>query len=134
MPTIEIPIRKPRISRRIKPGRVLLFFPSAFLAVMASALVARVIPAWLAVLYLIVSGITFGVYAWDKWKAQEKKWPTPEFVLHILAGLGGWPGALIAQRTMRHKTQNLQFQIIFWSIVFAHFIFWLALVLRKAIP
>jgi uncharacterized membrane protein YsdA (DUF1294 family) len=35
----------------------------------------------------------------------------------MLALVGGWPGALIAQRTLRHKTQKISFQIVYWTTV-----------------
>jgi uncharacterized membrane protein YsdA (DUF1294 family) len=41
----------------------------------------------------------------------------PEIILHALAVFGGWPGALIAQKTLRHKTIKQPFQKIFWLLV-----------------
>jgi uncharacterized membrane protein YsdA (DUF1294 family) len=40
--------------------------------------------------------------------------------LHLLSLAGGWPGALVAQRAFRHKTQKLSFKIVLWAIVAAH--------------
>jgi uncharacterized membrane protein YsdA (DUF1294 family) len=37
--------------------------------------------------------------------------------LHLLALLGGWPGALIAQNLLRHKSQKTGFLLIFGATV-----------------
>ncbi|MFV0576622.1 MAG: DUF1294 domain-containing protein [Vibrio sp.] len=66
---------------------------------------------------LILSLITFVFYWKDKRAAIKGEWRTPEKTLHLLAFLGGWPGALIAQRVFRHKTSKFQFQFIFWIMV-----------------
>ena len=37
-----------------------------------------------------------------------------------MAFLGGWPGAFLAQRQFRHKTQKVSFRIVFWITVILH--------------
>lgn len=66
---------------------------------------------------LALSVFTFFVYRSDKLRAEAGTWRIPEATLHLLAFLGGWPGALLAQRRFRHKTAKLPFQFIFWLIV-----------------
>jgi uncharacterized membrane protein YsdA (DUF1294 family) len=34
--------------------------------------------------------------------------------------LGGWPGAFLAQRRLRHKCSKASYQFLFWIIVLAH--------------
>jgi uncharacterized membrane protein YsdA (DUF1294 family) len=63
---------------------------------------------------LATSVVTFVAYAHDKSAAQRGARRTPEFVLHFLGALGGWPGAFVAQRVLHHKTRKLDFQIVFW--------------------
>jgi uncharacterized membrane protein YsdA (DUF1294 family) len=41
-------------------------------------------------------------------------------MLHLLAFLGGWPGALLGQRQFRHKTKKVSFLIAFWVVVVLH--------------
>ncbi|SJM91388.1 Cold-shock protein (fragment) [Crenothrix polyspora] len=47
-------------------------------------------------------------------------WRIPEKSLHTLELLGGWPGALLAQRTLRHKNRKPSYQVVFWLIVGLH--------------
>ena len=68
-------------------------------------------------LYILASSITLMVYAFDKSAAMNNRWRTQESTLHVLSLMGGWPGALIAQRMFRHKTMKMEFQIIFWLSV-----------------
>jgi uncharacterized membrane protein YsdA (DUF1294 family)/cold shock CspA family protein len=72
--------------------------------------------------YLILSLLTFIVYAYDKTKAHKDEWRVSEKTLHLLALLGGWPGALITQRVIRHKNKKTSFQVIFWIIVNIHIV------------
>jgi uncharacterized membrane protein YsdA (DUF1294 family) len=37
--------------------------------------------------------------------------------LHLLALAGGWPGALVAQNRLRHKSRKKPFRTIFWATV-----------------
>jgi uncharacterized membrane protein YsdA (DUF1294 family) len=71
-----------------------------------------------------MSGICYRVYQKDKKFAKTQQWRIPETTLHLYEILGGWPGALIAQRTLRHKNKKLLFQLTFWLIVALHVIGW----------
>ena len=65
----------------------------------------------------LMSVVTYAVYALDKSAARRGRPRVPERKLHLLALLGGWPGALIAQQRLRHKTRKTTFQIVFWLTV-----------------
>lgn len=67
--------------------------------------------------YLALSLVTFGVYAFDKSASKNGRWRVSENSLHSLALLGGWPGAMIGQRVLRHKTVKQPFRFIFWLTV-----------------
>jgi uncharacterized membrane protein YsdA (DUF1294 family) len=69
---------------------------------------------------LASSVVAFFVYRSDKRSAQAGEWRVPEATLHLIALIGGWPGAFLAQRTFRHKTSKLSFQFIFWIVVLLH--------------
>jgi len=73
------------------------------------------LPVWL--LYLGVSLVTFLVYWMDKSAAQSNRSRTPEKTLQLLALLGGWPGAMIAQQALRHKSSKQEFRAVFWLTV-----------------
>jgi len=67
-----------------------------------------------------LSGAAF-VGQWiDKRKAESGEWRTPENTLHLFELLGGWPGAFLAQRLFRHKTEKVSYQVVFWLIVLAY--------------
>lgn len=76
-----------------------------------------------AVYLLVVVGmslISFIVYGLDKRRAAKGGRRISERTLHLLALLGGWPGALLGQRRFRHKTVKLSFRIVFWLVVLLH--------------
>jgi uncharacterized membrane protein YsdA (DUF1294 family)/cold shock CspA family protein len=81
-----------------------------------AVLMSKTSPAIFAV-YLIASLITFIAYALDKAAARKGNWRTQESTLHALALIGGWPGALIAQQKLRHKSKKQSFRIVFWLTV-----------------
>ena len=57
------------------------------------------------------------MYGLDKRAALRGEWRASEASLHIVALLGGWPGALIAQSVFHHKTRKQPFHTIFWATV-----------------
>ena len=75
--------------------------------------------AYLAVV-VTLSLVTFVAYRFDKRRAQKGGRRVPEKTLHLMALLGGWPGALAGQRVFRHKTQKLSFRTVFWLCVTLH--------------
>ena len=64
-----------------------------------------------------MSVITFVFYGYDKRQAIKNRSRVPEVILHILALLGGTPGAFLGQFVFRHKTKKLRFRIVFIAIV-----------------
>lgn len=87
--------------------------------------------------YLGVSLATMLAYAFDKSAAVSGRWRTAEKSLHTLALVGGWPGALLAQQWLRHKTSKASFISIFWLTVVVNvlaFVAWHAGVLPLPRP
>ena len=87
-----------------------------FLVVGASIFVTDLSPMVL-VAYLVLSLVTFIAFAIDKRAAMTNRWRTQESTLHLLALIGGWPGALIAQQVFRHKSRKEAFRVVFWATV-----------------
>jgi uncharacterized membrane protein YsdA (DUF1294 family) len=94
-----------------------LAFATIFVAFVAGSAWAGKLPALVLALYLGGSLVAFTVYALDKSAARNGRWRTRESTLHLLGLIGGWPGALIAQQLLRHKSQKRPFQLFFWSTV-----------------
>ncbi|KJV29867.1 hypothetical protein VI06_08820 [Aquitalea magnusonii] len=79
---------------------------------------------WPVLLYLAMSLLTFAVYGWDKRQAVHHGRRTPEKLLHWLELLGGWPGGLLGQYWLHHKSSKGSYQLMFWLIVLAHWLLW----------
>lgn len=62
----------------------------------------------------LFSMILFFLYWFDKGRAKNGGWRTPEKTLHLLSLLGGWPGAILGQKIFRHKTKKSSFRILFY--------------------
>lgn len=69
------------------------------------------------VAYLVMSIVAFVAYAIDKSAAVASRSRVPEQTLHLLGLCGGWPGALLAQQILRHKTSKAGFIRSFWFTV-----------------
>ena len=103
----------------IKRNDKLLYVLGAvfFLVAVAVTVGVGIIPVQVLLVYLAASALTFFIYAWDKSAARAGTWRTKESSLHGLSLLGGWPGALIAQQVLRHKSKKEEFRFVFWLTV-----------------
>lgn len=95
--------------------------PVAFATIFVIALVAMALAGKLPRLVLWLYGgasvVAFFAYWFDKAAAQRDRWRTPESTLHLYALIGGWPGALLAQRVFRHKSSKVEFRRVYWVTV-----------------
>lgn len=99
-----------------------------WLAVMAACLAAILSqgfrPAWWVTTYagltVLASPICFAAYGIDKRRATRQQDRISERTLHLLALLGGWPGAVLGQRTFHHKTQKVSFRVVLGLILVLH--------------
>jgi uncharacterized membrane protein YsdA (DUF1294 family) len=78
------------------------------------------LPWWLASFYGVASVLCFIAYAVDKSAAIHKRRRMSERSLLLLGLACGWPGGLLAQRWLRHKTVKTSFQIAYWCSVAAN--------------
>lgn len=112
----EVGAHNPRQIKR--KGRLThLLGAAVFLVVVVSSVVSGVMPIEILFVYLGASMLTYLFYYFDKTAAQRGSWRTPESTLHALSFFGGWPGALIAQETLRHKSRKASFRVGFWLTV-----------------
>lgn len=92
-------------------------FAILFLAFVTGAALAGRLPLGVLGLYLGAGAAAFLAYFIDKAAAKKDMRRVPENTLHLLGLIGGWPGAMIAQRLFHHKTRKTSFQVIFWGTV-----------------
>jgi uncharacterized membrane protein YsdA (DUF1294 family) len=75
------------------------------------------LPLGILALYLAASLTSAVAYRVDKSAAESGRWRTAESTLHLLALMGGWPGALVAQKVFRHKSRKPAFRVAFFATV-----------------
>ncbi len=88
-----------------------------FFAIMGVSVLTTQIDPLVLAFYMVVSIVTFTVYAIDKSAATKGTWRTSESTLHLLSLVGGWPGALVAQQKLRHKSKKQFFRFVYWITV-----------------
>ncbi len=96
---------------------ILCFFASIWVALESGFV-------WLIFLYPVGSLTTLIAYWLDKAAAQESGQRVSEETLHMFELLGGWPGALIGQQALRHKTVKESYQRVFSAITWVHTLGW----------
>ena len=71
-------------------------------------------PLIVSLVYVFSSILTYAAYSKDKSAARNGDWRVSEKTLHLFSVLCGWPGAIIAQQKLRHKTKKTSFRFVFW--------------------
>jgi uncharacterized membrane protein YsdA (DUF1294 family) len=107
-----------------------MLYGTLFLAIIGVLFARGMLPLGILILYLTASAAAFLAYRLDKSAAQRRAWRIAESTLHVLALIGGWPGALIAQSVFHHKSRKASFQRAFLATVAVNcaalLLFWLA--------
>ena len=100
----------------------IIFFIGLLIAVFSGKL-----PLVIVGMYLLMSLIAFIAYAMDKSAAQNGQWRIQESTLHLLSLIGGWPGAYIAPKKLRHKSIKKALINVYWVTVLLNLagLFWL---------
>ena len=98
-------------------GTISFAVAACFFGIVGISVFTRKMPLLILGLYIVSSLVTFLWYAKDKSAAKRGAWRTPESTLHLMSLVGGWPGALVAQQQLRHKSKKQPFRIIFWITV-----------------
>ena len=81
-------------------------------------------PGLAVAVYAAMSALAFALYAADKRRATRGEWRISEAMLHAVELFGGWPGALVAPRALRHKSRKGSYRIVLWLIVAIHVAGW----------
>jgi uncharacterized membrane protein YsdA (DUF1294 family) len=100
-----------------RKSTVSILFVAAFFVGLGISVVAGGLSSLIFSVYLALSVMTFAVYAVDKSAAKNGDYRVSEALLQYLSLAGGWPGALIAQQVLRHKSKKVTFRRVFWVSV-----------------
>ncbi len=106
-----------RQNKRESKGILSIGVAVVFLVIVAVSVLEDKLPPIIFEVYVGLSILTYFVYAIDKSAAKKGAWRTQESTLHLFAFAGGWPGALIAQQKLRHKSKKKGFRFVFWTTV-----------------
>lgn len=115
-------------SKRVKPATFRLGVVSLFFLFLIAMTVIDRLPKLVVATYTIMSLISFIAYTLDKSAAQNGRWRTKEVTLHLIDLFCGWPGGLLAQNLLRHKTSKTTFQITTWVMIVLNGLILLAIV------
>jgi uncharacterized membrane protein YsdA (DUF1294 family)/cold shock CspA family protein len=96
------------------------WFVALFLSLLAAITFKGYLPIAILGLYVVLSVLSFAAYAMDKSAARKGEWRTSEITLHLFDLIGGWPGGLLAQTRLRHKSSKASFKATFWLTVVAN--------------
>ena len=66
-----------------------------------------------AIYFLAINIVLFGVMGVDKYRAIRRRWRIPEATLFILALVGGACGGTVGMYSFRHKTKHWYFAVFF---------------------
>ena len=75
------------------------------------------LPLLVGAAYLGMSIICAALYWQDKVSSRHGEWRTSEGALIFMGIMCGWPGAIVAQQLLRHKTTKPSFRVMHWFSV-----------------
>lgn len=107
----------PRAGRPARWSPASAFAIPAFIAIYIAVALTWRVSAWFALAYVSLSIVCLLAYALDKSAAVAGRRRSSEQSLLILGLLGGWPGGLLAQQLLRHKSSKASFRSAFWGTV-----------------
>jgi uncharacterized membrane protein YsdA (DUF1294 family)/cold shock CspA family protein len=106
-----------KVSRADRQLLSSILLSGAFFAILGILVAMDELPIVIPGAYLILSAVAFALYKKDKSAAEWDERRTPEKTLHMISMLGGWPGALVAQNKLRHKSSKVSFRVVYWATV-----------------
>jgi len=112
LPGDRLPKKTKRKNASLSPVGAALF-----LVIVGVSVLTAKIPIFIFALYMVASLLSFIMYAVDKSAAQKGARRTQESTLHLLSIAGGWPGALVAQQKLHHKSRKQSFRLVYWLTI-----------------
>ena len=103
-----------QIKKKMQPMQILSISYLILLVILA---MVGLLPSMSLLFISLMNIATYWFYVQDKEAAQLNQRRVPENTLHILAFLGGWPAAWLAQNRLRHKTQKQPFRKIYFCTI-----------------
>jgi len=94
-------------------SRSAIAFVVLFFVALTISTVITDLSSFVPSVYAALSLMTFAVYAVDKSAARNAGDRVSEATLHYLSLAGGWPGAILAQQLLRHKSKKAGFRRLF---------------------
>jgi uncharacterized membrane protein YsdA (DUF1294 family)/cold shock CspA family protein len=96
---------------------VCLAVSSLFLTGIGALVYYKKLDPIVLICYWTISAVALFLYWHDKVKSKNDQRRIPENKLHFYSLIGGWPGALIAQRIFHHKSRKKSFLLKYWLTV-----------------
>ncbi|MGL3044209.1 DUF1294 domain-containing protein [Acinetobacter pecorum] len=105
---------KPQQTQKLQPMQIACVGYLLFLVILT---LAGLLSGLVLLLVSLMNALSYWLYAQDKEAAQLGNRRIPENTLHLVAFLGGWPAAWLAQQKLRHKTQKQPFRQIYFCTI-----------------
>ncbi|WNJ78513.1 DUF1294 domain-containing protein [Cedecea neteri] len=108
--------------------------PFCYFLLLLTAAGSMFMPYSLIMWFVLVNVLTLLVYGGDKLAAIKGWQRVPEATLLLFGLTGGWPGAILAQQSFRHKTLKQPFRRWFFITVIINLIAVFAIVYEFYLP
>jgi uncharacterized membrane protein YsdA (DUF1294 family)/cold shock CspA family protein len=92
-------------------AKLLIAGSAGFMMIVLALVLFNRLPLFVLYLYSILSIVSIAFYQIDKFAAQQGHWRTTEKFLQLLSLIGGWPGAIVMQQLLKHKSKKLSFRL-----------------------
>jgi len=96
----------------------MILFVITFTLTLLFLVFSEALPTAVLVYYFVLGLIAFFLYTKDKQASRTNNWRISENTLHLVSLLGGWSGAALAQKYLRHKTNKKKFKTLFILTIF----------------
>lgn len=82
---------------------------------------------FILIYYLLFSAVSAIMHLVDKQRAVKNHPRIREKTLHSMELVGGWPGAILITRAIRHKTSKPRYMWTLYAIATLHVLGWMLL-------